>query len=1031
VENLFQFIMKKNLPINIIPLSRGSSFMNCLMQNYFQKLFILRKIEIFFILIIIFKLQVMSVFAQTSSIVSGKVLDENNEGMPGVSIQLKDTPGVGTVTDIDGNYQIRLPEGKQKSVLVFSYLGYISQEIEVGNRNNIEIKLSPDVKALDEVVVIGYGTQNIKDRTGAVSQVSSKDLQKGVVQDPIQGLTGRVAGVNVMKRGGDPNAGFGVIIRGMAGFQAGTSPLFVVDGVIGVDPTTIAPDDIESFTVLKDASAAAIYGSRAANGVIIITTKRGKFSQEPEISVNSFYSFDRRERSLALFSAEDLRKYARNREILNDLDDRGYNTDWQEEIFRQGITQNHTIAVAGGTTNTTYRGSFNFQDFKGVLRGTDKQRAIARLNTTTKGLNDRLKIDMNIASTLENNNYRDYGGTGENSILFQAYTRNPTYPVYEEGNNFGGYFEIDDFDNSNPMALINEIKNQREAKRLLFNIKTDYELIDGLTYSLNSSYTNDDYQSWFFRPSYLKTERNGGFGRRSYGTFNRLLFEHTLNYKTKFRDKHSFEALGGYTWQQDNGNSFFAQGQEFISNSVGADNLGYANLVNPRDIGSFRDQARLISFIGRTIYNYNSKYFLTATMRRDGSSRFGANHKWGLFPSASAAWDISRENFGLPTQISQLKLRIGYGMTGNQEIGNYNSITRFDVLNRSIDLSSPDGREALRIGPVNNPNPNLKWEENREINVGLDFGIFNDRITGSFEYYRKITSDVLASYEVPVPPNLVGQTFANVGKISNEGFEIGINGQVIRKKDFSWNTIFTFARNRQKVITLSNDLYTMDVLQRGHIGGMGLSNIWTQVVEPGMPFGTFKGWKYAGVNEKGESLFYTADGGLTTEQRDEDRFYLGNAQPSFVAGWTNNFNYKNWDLSFSMRTMVGHKILNMTRMILGNPALPPFRNGLQADILDLEEERFTDAPKYSDRYIEDGSFLRLDFISLGYNMPVANVKWLKTCRIYISSNNLFLLTRYSGLDPEVNYQGYSGVGIDSFDVYPKTRTLTLGVNITL
>jgi TonB-linked SusC/RagA family outer membrane protein len=980
--------------------------------------------------ILLLSLLTTSLFAnQPGKTISGTITDSSTgEPLMGVNIVEQNTTN-GVVSDFDGNYSITL--SSENAVLVFSFIGYLEESISVEDRQTLNVSLMPDIQSLNEVIVIGYGTQNSKDKTGALVQINSDELQQGVLQDPIQSLTGRVAGVSIMKPGSDPNAGFSVIIRGMSGFQAGTSPLYVVDGVPGVDPTTISPDNIASFTVLKDASAAAIYGSRAANGVVIINTRTGSYSKQAEIEVNTSYSYETRAKELDVFSADDLRAFVEVNNLATGFDDRGESTDWQDVIFRDGAVQNHSIAVSGGSENTKYRGSISFQDFQGVIRGSDKQRTIVRVNTSTRALNEKLTISLNTSGTFEENSYVNYGGTGAESILFQTYTRNPTYPVYDSESQYGGFFEVEDFENSNPLALIEGITDNREAKRYLFNVRADLELLKGLTYTLNSSYVFDDEQKWYFKPSYLKTETEGGRGSRNYGAFNRLLFEHTVNYKRSFL-QHNVDILAGYTWQEENFSSLNAFGKEFISNSVGADNLGYANVVQPRDIGSYSDNSRLISFIGRAIYNYNSKYFVTATLRRDGSSRFGDNHKWGLFPSASVAWDIAQENLPLPSQISQLKLRVGYGKTGNQEIGNYNSILRYDVTGRTLDLTriSEEENQALQMSAVNNPNPDLKWEENVEYNLGLDVGVYNDRFIANVEYYYKETSDILAWYSVPVPPNKHNFTFANVGELTNQGIEISLSGALIERNDFSWNTIFTFSKNKQIVKSLSNDLYQMDNVKAGYISGRGLVSVWTQIVEPGTPFGTFNGWQFAGVNDKGEALYFTAEGSVTTNQDDADRVNIGSAQPDFISGWSNNLKYKNFDASISLRAVVGHDILNVTKMLLGNSTTLPNRNVLVEEAEANTAIGFTDAPEYSDKYLEKASFLRCDHASIGYSFNTSEAAWISKARISLNANNLFTITPYSGLDPESNYQGYSGVGIDQFDVYPKTRSITIGANLT-
>ena len=959
----------------------------------------------------------IGIFAQTQEI-NGKVLDASNgEPLPGVSVVVKGTT-TGTATNFDGLFSLSADKGQ---TLVLSFVGYINQEISVGTTENVEVLLEPDVMNLEQVVVVGYGIQKKKDKTGAVMNVGADDLQQGVLQDPIQGIMGKVAGVNITKKGGDPNAGFNVQIRGTAGFFSGTSPLYVVDGVPGVDPTTISVEDIESFNVLKDASSAAIYGSRGATGVILITTKQGKRNQKGRISYSGYISSDIVANELDLLSANEIRQYANENGLT--LDDGRANTDWQDEVFRTGMSQSHNVSMSGGGEDHTYRASIGYTNFDGVVKGTDRERAIVRLNAMQKGINDKLTLSLNLSGTFENNNYVQTNGNNGEAVLFQTFSRNPTYPVY---NADGSYFEVNDFENSNPLALINQIQNERDAKRYLANAKADFEIVDGLVAGMNVSYRKDDDETWFHRPSYQITSSDGGYARRSYNNNETKMMEATIKYNKVFKEKHNVNLLGGYSWQEDKRTSFAAQGRDLLSDDVNADNLRFANDVLPQDIESWKERSRLISFIGRAVYNYNSKYYFTTTIRRDGSSRFGANNEWGWFPSFSTAWDISSENFmDNANWLDQLKLRVGYGVTGNQEIGNYHDIARIGTGGRTLDPTT--GEETLVIQQSSNANPDLKWEENREWNFGLDFSLFNNKLTGSIDYYDKTTDDLLAEYAVPVPPNRYDRIYANAGEISNKGLEINLTANPIRTDNFTWKSTYSFSTNKQEVVSLSDNKYSLDNMHTSWINGRGMVGVWTQLIEPGRELGTFYGWKNAGIDQNGQWLFYDKDGNITKEQRDEDRQVIGHALPDFTMSWTNQFTYKSWDLNFSLRAVVGGDVLNVTRMILGNPNMLPNRNALK-DAMKLAPI-LSDAPKFSDYYIEDGSFLRLDNITLGYNLNVDKISWLSNCRFYVSSNNLFTLTNYSGIDPESSYGGYQNLGLDMYDVYPKTKTFTFGMKV--
>lgn len=954
--------------------------------------------------------------------VSGKVTDAvTNEPLAGVNITI-DGSTKGTVTD--GNGLFILNSVSPNQVLIVSFIGYVTERIAVSKQTELNISLVPDVKSLEEVVIVGYGVQKKKDKTGAVMNVEAKDFNQGMVQDPIQSIMGKIAGVSITKKGGDPNAGFDVRIRGTAGISSGTSPLYVVDGVPGVDPTTVAPEDIESFNILKDASSAAIYGSRGATGVIIITTKKGSYEQKGNVTYNGSYSADFREKKLDLLSAAEIRNYAQMHNLT--LDDGGSNTDWQDEVFRIGSTQAHNLAMEGGGKDHNYRASVSYENFEGILRGTDKERTILRFNGNKKALNDKLKLGANISTTFEKNNYVSTGGNGGESVLFQTFTRNPTYPVYATN---GSYFEVNDFQNSNPIALVNQIQNERQAKRLLGNLNADLEIVKGLSAGMNLSYRRDDGENWFFRPSYQITTSDGGYARRSYGSSSSKMLETTLKYNTIIKSNQNLDLLAGYSWQEDINNNFSAQGRQVLSDHVRADNLGFANDVLPQDIGSYKERNRLISFIGRFVYNYSSKYYLTGTIRRDGSSKFGINNKWGWFPSFSAAWDISKEEFmNQINWVNQLKLRLGMGITGNQEIGNYNNIALINTGGRTLDPTT--GENTLIIQQQSNANPDLQWEENKEWNYGLDFSFFQNRISGSLDIYNKTTSKLLAQYAVPVPPNRYNTIFANAGEISNKGIELNAKAQVLRKENVTWSTDLSYSKNKQKVVSLADDRFSLENMHVSNVSGRGMVGVWTQIVEPGKELGTFYGWKCAGVDQNGTWLFYDKNGKITKEQKDEDRQVIGHALPDFTIGLSNSFTFFNhWDLNFSLRAIVGGDVLNVTRMILGNPNMLPNRNGLRtayefSDVL-------TDSPKYSDFYLEDGSFVRLDNITFGYNFKIKLNIWSSSARLYASANNLFTLTKYSGLDPESNYGGYENLGIDMYDIYPKTRSFTLGIKLTL
>ena len=981
------------------------------MSKLFTKLFLVLAVLVFS----------SSAWAQ-DIVIKGKVTDAGGgEALPGSTVQVKGTTQ-GTVTDFDGNYEIKVFSAND--VLVFSFIGYKAQEMKIGTLTEINVSLDARSEEIDEVVIIGYGTQKKSDKTGAVSNIKAEELNGGVLTDPIQAMQGKAAGVVITKKGGDPNGGFSVKIRGASGLSSGTNPLYVVDGVPGVDPTTIAPEDIESFNILKDASSTAIYGARGANGVIIITTKRGD-NQGSKVEFNAYTSLEQVAQKLELLDADQIRQYAADNNLT--LIDGGANTDWQDAIYRNGLTQNYNFAISGGDENTSVRSSVTYSDFMGVVIGTQKQRTIARINLTQKALNNRLVIQSNLSGTFEKNDYIDYGSNGSNDVFYQTFQRNPTDPIYNED---GSFYEIQrDFNYYNPVALVEQIQNERDAKRFFGNLKADLELFDGFILGVNYGYIRNDDESFYFEPSFFRGGTSTGYGRRSYSNTSSSVLETTASYTNSF-DQHNLNIIAGYSYQEDFNDGLWAQGSEPLSDYVLSYNLGVLNNVNVGDIGSYKSSNRLISFFGRTTYNFGSRYYLTGTVRRDGSSKFGENNQWGIFPSGSVGWNLKNESFLENVDlVSSLKFRVGYGLSGNQEIDSYLD-TRY-VTPGGTAPNPETGEDAINFEASHNTNPDLQWEENAELNVGLDFGFMDDKISGSIEYYNKNTYNLLAEYSVPVPPNALSRTFANVGDISNKGIELNIQAYLVSQSNVDWKTSFTFSHNKMMVNSLSNDDFEWSPMKTGWLSGRGLvgDENWTQIVAPDYEIGTFFMAEYAGLSSDGKFLYYTEAGGVTRDLAAAERRVVGNALPDFVMGWSNYFTFfKKFDMRFSFRGVYGSDVLNVTKLMFGNPVWLPNINVL-ASALDEIENGLDDYPRPSSYYLEDGSFIRLDEVTIGYNIPTSSISFIQKFRVYFSSNNVFTLTNYTGIDPEVSYDGLS-FGLDQYNVYPKTKTFTFGVNMT-
>lgn len=971
-----------------------------------------------------------------SGTITGVITDRaSGETLPGANVVIDGTT-TGTTADMNGRYRLEVPAGQVK--LVASFIGFDPQSatitVNAGQTVTLNFALYADITQLEEFVVIGYGVQKKTDRTGAVVNVRADEMNRGVLTDPIQGLQGKAAGVTITKKGGDPNAGFDVRIRGASALATSTAPLYVVDGVPGVDPTTIASEDIESFNVLKDASSAAIYGSRGANGVIIITTKRGKDKKGSNVGFSSVVSADFVANRLNLLSASQLRDYVQQNGLGDKFIDGGGDVDWQNEIYRPGTSQTHTLTFSGSSEKSSHYASVSYNNFEGVVIGTAKQRTNALINFDQKALNDKLTIQSGLSGTFEKNHYVSYSGNGPNDILYHMIQRNPTDPVR---NADGTFYDVQrEFNYWNPVALVEQIQNERDAKKFYGFVKADLDIYRGFSAGVNLAYTRDDSENFYFEPSFLRLATTSGFGSRRYDNKDSRLLETTLRYLTDI-DKLNMNFVGGYSFQEEFFTGFRAQGQKPFLDYTMSHDLAMLQNINPGDISSYKSSNRLISFFGRGIVSFDNKYILTATMRRDGSSKFGKNNEWGWFPSASFKWQISNESFMESVDfINNLGLRAGFGITGNQEIGSYRDIEYY--VNRGNSINFETGEESILFEFAHAANADLKWEENREINVGIDYGFLNDKISGSLDFFVKNTYDLLGLYSVPQPPFAVDRMWLNLGEIQVKGVDFNVQYYPIRNRNFEWRTSMIFSAYKQEVVSLGSEQFEWTRLQDGYLSGRGLVGDinWTQIISPGYSIGTWYMPEYAGIvpqnfpdeSLRGQFLFYTAAGGITTDPQLAERRVVGKALPDFEIGWSNYFNfYKDFDMSMTFRAIYGYQVFNTTKLIFGNPNWLPNLN-VTEDALAEFERGLRDNPKLSSYYLEDASFLRLDNISIGYN--IRKKFGVDNIRVSLSSNNVFTLTNYTGIDPEISTSGRS-FGLDQYDVYPKTRTITLGLNVSL
>lgn len=989
------------------------------------------------VVFVMFLLSSTLAFAQNR--VTGTVKDKTGMPLPGVNVLEKGTTN-GSITDVDGKYIINVEKGK---TLLFSYIGFTTQEVTV-NKSQIDVTLQEDLQALDEVVVIGYGSMQRKDVTSSITSVKAEDMNIGVVTSPAQMLQGKVPGLTVANTS-DPNGSASISLRGASSLRPGEAmePYYVIDGVPGASLSLVAPDDIESIDVLRDASATAIYGSKAANGVIIVTTKKGNKDGRTSVSYSGYVAWDKTMNSLDMMTASELLDFANSNNInlspYYDVNNPA-NTNWQDEVLRTGFSHNHNVSINGGNKKTSYNASINFMDRQGVVRGTNMDRLNARSYVKTKALNDRLELAFSVNASVRNSSTGPTGSKGE-SVLDAMYYYSPLVPVRNTDGSWYGNTQISQ--NYNPVRMIYEDRYDTKEKLLQGTAQATLHIIDGLDWNLNLSYQNQQYIYSNYNSS--KTElpsvasRNGQADRSTLENIRKQM-ETYLNWDHTFADAHKVGVMLGYSWEQaDNNDGFGLKVYNFYNDDLTYHNMGMANNISINDVISNNlSTLRMISFYGRVNYSFNSKYLLQATVRRDGSSAFGVNNRWGTFPSVSAAWRITEEDFMQDQNVfDDLKLRVGYGVSGNS-LG-FDAFYSRPVYGSTgwftyVDANGTESQYRI-LGATRNSNPDLKWETTGMFNIGLDFGFFNNRLTGTIEYYDKRTSDLIYDYEVSTNRYPYGWMTANVGDISNKGIEISINAIPVQTRNFTWSTSINLSHNKNVVEKLSNETYSVpyiDGKSDADIGGWSGWNV--QRIYEGSPIGQFYVLEWAGYDESGSSLFnhYDEEGNLigTTDNPDSktDRRAHGSAQPKLVYGWNNDLNWKNWTLNLFFQGVTGNKIFNATRAYYNNVNLLKNGKNVLAEVASSQNANDSRAQAPSDRYLENGSYFRLSTLTLGYNFgKIGN--WINNLRLYATCNNVFTITGYKGVDPEISLGGLTP-GIDWRNTtYPRTRTFLVGVNV--
>ncbi|MGO1244173.1 MAG: SusC/RagA family TonB-linked outer membrane protein [Sphingobacterium sp.] len=962
-------------------------------------------------------------------VVKGKVTDSaTGTAVAGATITVKGTTEA-VQTGRNGEFSIPASPGQ---ILVASFIGYESIELPVSS-STLNFSLISSGEALDEVVVMGYGTQKKKEITSAVASVKEKDFNKGGMRSPMELIQGKVAGLNITRQhGSNPNSGTGIQLRGMSSVNGSLSPLIVIDGIPGGNLDLVKQGDIESMDVLKDGSAAAIYGTRGNNGVILITTKKGKAGSKPQFE---YFTYGQREfvaKKPNMLSASQFRDHIANGDIP-ETEDFGASTDLFDELIdKNNFSHFHNFAATGSGENSHYRVSLNYEDANGVAVQNGRKQVGGRMSFSQTGLQDRLTFDMNMAGNFNKANL--LGGKADDNgnvpDFEQAVQRNPTAPLYNED---GSFYQTQAYNNYNPLSRYAYREDERDQQTFSADARVKVKILDELSWTGFGSYVRDNYNDRRYRSTLDWDQReNSDYQGMAYAYKGNFLewtktFETMLDYNKTFNEKHHVTGLLGYSYQYHTLENFEANNNGFTTDGFLDWNLGAGTaLTNDKlpkpGMGSFKEDNTLVAFFGRVNYNFDDKYFVTGILRREGSSRFGANNKWGNFPAISAGWTITNEEFFTNKDVvNDLKIRLGYGVTGNQDIGNYQSLITLGTGG----VYPQDNIYYQTYGPVKNPNPDLRWEQKEEWNLGVDFGLFNNKITGALDLYNRNTKDLLFQYTAQMPSYIGGGIFTNVGSISNKGIELQLSAVAMQREEFSWSVDFTGSYQQYELTKLSSETFKSDYQEYGGLPSPG--NLGAAIrLEEGGELGAFYGKKFAGFTDDGKWLFYKADGttGLAGEMNNDDLSYIGNGVPKYQMSLGNRFTYKGFDLSIFFRGKFKFDILNTPQMYFANKKWLP--NNVLEDAFTTHAQ-LDDDPQYSDYYLENGSFVKLDNITLGYNFKMNN-DYVRNLYVYVTGRNIATITGYSGLDPEIKDTGFDA-GIDWRGFYPRTKSWSVGLNV--
>ena len=991
-----------------------------------------------------------TVFAQGGYQVKGVVVDAVGPVIGATVIEQGTSNG--TSTGLDGDFLLKVSSAD--AVIEISCIGYASQVFKA-SEVPAEVNLSEDMEFLDDVVVIGYGSQTKKEITGSVASLKTEDFNKGGVANPMGLLQGKVAGLNIIKNGGDDPAqnNYSVQLRGVGSLNGSTEPLYVIDGVPGGNLSSVQPSDIESIDILKDGSAAAIYGTRANAGVILITTRRGNkdgaFSADyaGNVSVGFITNVPR------ILTADEYREKMVTRGLGTDF---GANTDWVKEISRNPVSHTHNVSIAGGTQNFNYRASVGYRDVQGIAKKSDFDEISGRFSADQKALNGKLKLSYDFSYQRASKNWANYDNFN------QAIRSNPTMPVTSDAEKYvqyGGYYESDNFYTRNPVSDIDQTTNQEKDQNIIGSVRAVLDILPGLKLSSFYSIQEDTKWNGKYQNSTLRdVAGKDGKAEQSYGSVAQQVWENTLNYMGS-TGRHNYQALLGQSYQTNVTQGFNVMNTQFPLDKLTYNNLGMgegklSGKNSDADMGSYKYKDKLASFFVRGMYNYAGKYFLSASVRLEGSSKFGAKANpvlgpWGLFPAVSASWIISEEDFmkGL-TWLDELKLRAGYGVTGNMPGDHYLYLM---MVGPGSDYIFSNGEFIKPWGPTTNVNEYIRWEEKHETNVGLDFSVLGGRITGTVDGYFRNTTNLLYEYDVPLTGgNVVSKKWDNYGQIYNYGVEFSLNGLILKHKDLEWTAGVNAAWNRNLVKRITGEQYgtrnadgelIASYKNTGYISsGDGETGKYVMRLVEGEAVGNFYGYKYAGIQDTGVWVFETPAGGYTTNPSDSDKQVLGNAFPLLTLGFNTAVKYKNFDFSMNFRGQIGGLIFNETRYFYENTrgtenVLLSSFSGDAAKLtnwIDHPEKDNASLRQFSDFYLEDATYVKLNDLTLGWTPviggPVAD--YIHSLRVYFNAQNLFTITGYKGHDPSTVSMSGLAPGFDGRSYYPTQRTFSLGVNLT-